>query len=170
MRPNANTPDPDGIPRIPEHLLVGRRLLIADDDAGLRGGIVELLASLDIEILEADSGPEALELMRRFRTGAAAIHAALLDLHMPGDTLPGLGGLEVLAALQSELQSDGRLVGRRPLPCILYSADLTPELEHRARTAGARAVLHKPVDPNVLRQEIARAIAATDGDSRLPRA
>ena len=127
----------------------GRRLLVADDDAGLRGGVVELLASLELEILEAESGPGALEVLQEAR-----VHAALLDLHMPGEVLPGLGGLEVLTALRDAAGPDVA-----PLPCILYSADLTPDLESRARTAGALAVLHKPVDPAELRREVVRALA-----------
>lgn len=142
-------PDTDARATAADHSLAGRRLLVADDDAGLRGGVVELLASLELEILEAESGPAALEILRH-----AQIHAALLDLHMPGDALPGLGGLEVLAALHA------RSAGGAPrTPCILYSADLTPALESRARTAGALAVLHKPVDPTLLRSEVMRAIA-----------
>lgn len=139
--------DPDA--PITADRLSGRRLLVADDDAGLRGGVVELLASLELEILEAESGPGALEVL-----GRAQVHAALLDLHMPGASLPGLGGLEVLTALR-----DATVPGAAPLPCILYSADLTPDLESRVRTAGALAVLHKPVDPAELRREVMRAIA-----------
>jgi CheY-like chemotaxis protein len=122
-----------------------RRFLVADDDATLRGGVVDLLASLQLEILEADTGPAALAIAR-----GARLHAALLDLHMPGRDLPRLGGLEVLAALRQFGVS---------LPCILYSADLTPALEERAREAGAMCVLHKPVDPALLRAEVERALA-----------
>jgi CheY-like chemotaxis protein len=127
-----------------------RRLLVADDDATLRGGVVDLLASLQLEILEADTGPAALAIARGSR-----LHAALLDLHMPGRDLPRLGGLEVLAALRQFGVS---------LPCILYSADLTPSLEERAREAGALCVLHKPVDPVLLRAEIERALASAPRD------
>jgi len=125
---------------------VRRRLLLADDDADLRGGVVDLLAELQLEILEADSGPQALAIAQGNR-----LHAALLDLHMPGRDMPGLGGLEVLAALRRSGLA---------LPCILYSADLTPALEERVRLAGALAVLHKPVDPSVLRAEVQRALTA----------
>jgi CheY-like chemotaxis protein len=125
---------------------VRRRLLVADDDADLRGGVVDLLAELQLEILEADSGPQALAIAQ-----ASRLHAALLDLHMPGRDMPGLGGLEVLAALRR---------GGVALPCILYSADLTPALEERVRLAGALAVLHKPVDPSRLRAEVQRALTA----------
>jgi len=135
-------------PALADGRLSGRRLLVADDDAGLRGGVVELLASLELEILEAESGPGALEVLE-----GARVHAALLDLHMPGESLPGLGGLEVLTALHEAARAGGA-----QLPCILYSADLTPDLESRARTAGALAVLHKPVDPAVLRREVLRAL------------
>lgn len=152
MTPNDRyDPRPTGRPADPAVGIVRRRLLVADDDASLRGGVAELLASLEIEILEADSGPEALAIARAVR-----VNAALLDLHMPGVELPGLGGLEVLGVL--------RRCGL-PVPCVLYSADLTPALEARALSEGALAVLHKPVDPALLRSEVLRALTAVQREN-----
>jgi two-component system, NtrC family, nitrogen regulation response regulator NtrX len=120
-----------------------RRILLADDDKSLRHGVVDLLSELDIEVLEAENGPEAVELGRRFR-----LHAALLDLHMPG-----CDGLQVLPHL---------LEFHRGLPCIVYSGHWTPLLAQEAMHAGAFAVLHKPVDPLRLRNEMRRALALWD--------
>jgi CheY-like chemotaxis protein len=120
-----------------------RRILLADDDKSLRTGVVDLLSELEVEVLEAETGPEALELGRRFR-----LHAALLDLHMPG-----CDGLEVLPHL---------LAFHRGLPCIVYSGNWTPPLTQEALRAGAFAVLHKPVDPLRLRSEMRRALALWD--------
>ena len=66
---------------------IPRRILIADDDQEVRLGVAELLGSLGLDILQAESGTEALELVRVER-----IDGALLDMHMPGYT-----GIEVLA-------------------------------------------------------------------------
>ena len=120
-----------------------RRLLLADDDRLLRSGVVELLGALGVEILEADCAAEAVEIGR-----SAELHAALLDLHMPDQT-----GIEVIPQL---------LEIRKELPCIVYSGDLTPALETEAFDRGAFAVLAKPVDPPLLRQEIRRALAIWD--------
>jgi two-component system, response regulator PdtaR len=119
------------------------RILLADDDRALRSGVADLLSALGLEVIQAETGPEAVEIGRRHR-----LHAALLDLHMPGQT-----GLEVIPLL--------RLV-HAGLPCIVYSGDLTTALESTAEAVGAFAVLHKPVDPDVLRSEVLRAIASFD--------
>lgn len=134
--PAARTPhSPTVIPR--------RRILLADDDRLLRHGVADLLCALDLEVLEAECGSEAVEIGR-----SSELHAALLDLHMPDFT-----GIEVIPQL---------LELRVGLPCIVYSGDLTPALETEAFDRGAFAVLKKPVDPPLLREEVRRAIALWD--------
>ena len=63
------------------------RVFIVDDHALVRTGIRMILsAETDIEVIgEADSGEEALPLVRRLKP-----HVVLCDLH-----LPGVSGLEV---------------------------------------------------------------------------
>ncbi|MHC4262210.1 MAG: response regulator [Planctomycetota bacterium] len=120
-------------------MIDARRILLADDDQALRSGVADLLANLGLDVLEAENGLEAVQIAR-----ARRIDAALLDLHMPTCT-----GLDAIPLLHS---------ARAGLPCIVYSGDLTSELEHAARLAGAVAVLHKPVDPALLRHEVLRAL------------
>lgn len=116
-----------------------QRILLADDDTSLRLGVADLLSGLGLEVLQAETGPEAVEI----GTGAA-IHAALLDLHMPG-----CSGLEVIPQLRAT---------HLELPCLVYSGDLTEALVRAAEQAGAMAVLAKPVDPRLLRSEVLRAL------------
>lgn len=116
-----------------------RRVLIADDDAALRGGVGELLAGLGLEVIEAESGREALSIVR-----AGRVHLALLDYRMPAPT-----GLEVLLTIHQELL---------PVPVILCSGELDPTLESLAFEAGARAVMHKPLEPQALRTHVARIL------------
>lgn len=116
-----------------------RRLLLADDDFEVRRGIADFLGGPELEVLQAESGLEALEIVRDRR-----IHAALLDLHMPGCT-----GFEALPRIQREVEG---------LPCIVYSGNLTEVLERSLLEAGAWAVLRKPVEPGLLRQEVYRAL------------
>jgi CheY-like chemotaxis protein len=121
-----------------------RRILLADDDQALRLGVADLLTDLGLDVLQAENGLEAVRIAR-----ASRVDAALLDLHMPDCT-----GLDAIPLLRS---------ARAGLPCIVYSGDLTTELERAARLAGAFAVLHKPVDPGLLRQEVLRALEAGHG-------
>jgi CheY-like chemotaxis protein len=117
------------------------RILIADDDRDFRHGVAELFALLPrrFEFLEAETGLEALGILR-----GTAIDLALLDMHMPGRT-----GLEVLAWLRRET---------RDVPCIFISGDATDVVRSEALREGARAVLKKPLEPQLLRAEVRRVL------------
>lgn len=116
-----------------------RRILLADDDRQVRIGVADLLGGLGLEVLHAETGTEALEIVRR-----CTLDAVLLDLHMPG-----CGGIEALPIIHQS---------RLHLPCIVYSGSFTAELEQHALQAGAFAVLRKPVQPQMLRDEVRRAL------------
>jgi CheY-like chemotaxis protein len=116
-----------------------RRILIADDDREIRLGVAELLRPLGLRIVLAETGSEAMRLVR-----GGGLHLALLDHKMPGHS-----GLEILEAIQDELLG---------IPAILCSADAGGEVGILARRAGAFAVLAKPVLPAHLRCEVVRAL------------
>ncbi|NJN83722.1 MAG: response regulator, partial [Caldilineaceae bacterium] len=72
-----------------------------DDDRDFRLGVVDLLGDLPLrlEIVQVETGDEALGILR-----LEPFHLGLIDMHMPG-----LTGLEVLAALRRETRgADGR--------------------------------------------------------------
>jgi CheY-like chemotaxis protein len=120
--------------RRPQH-----RLLVADDDREVRLGVAELLDGLGLEILHAETGTEAVELVRGTR-----IHAALLDMHMPGYT--GIQAIPLLRGLALNL------------PCILYSGEWSRDLEQEVLALGAFACLKKPVEPEALRRTVRAAL------------
>lgn len=122
-------------------MLIDRRILIADDDREFRLGVVELLGGLPLalEFLQAETGLEALVILR-----GSAIDLALLDMHMPGHT-----GLEILATLRRETLQ---------VPCIFISGDATDAVRSEALREGARAVLKKPLRPELLRAEVRRVL------------
>src|SRR5262245_8807274 len=116
-----------------------RRILVADDDREVRLGVAELLDDLGLEILHAATGVEAVELVRGTR-----IHAALLDMHMPGYT--GVQAIPLLRGLSAGL------------PCIVYSGRWSQDLEQEVLSAGAFACLKKPVEPVMLRRTVCVAL------------
>ncbi len=120
------------------------RILIVDDHAIVRGGIRRLLAAIpDIELLEAETGEDALVLIAR-----ATIQLLILDLN-----LPKLGGLELLA----------RVLKVQPrLPVLVFSMHAEPIYVARALQAGARGYVSKNAAPD----ELLKAIRAVlDGQS-----
>ena len=116
-----------------------RRILIADDDCDIRSGVSELLAGLGLEILEAETGTEALAIVRQRR-----VHLAVLDMHMPGHT-----GLELLSFIRQEELS---------VPCIFCSGHATDAVMDMARAEGASVVLKKPIEPLRLKSEVHRLL------------
>jgi DNA-binding NarL/FixJ family response regulator len=118
------------------------RLVIADDQASVREGLVLLLGGLPgIDVVGAAAdGEQALELVTEHRPDAI-----LLDLHMP--VLDGIG-------------TTRRLVAEHPGVAIVVLTtyvDDTSVLE--ALRAGARSYLTKDAD----RTDIARALQAAAG-------
>jgi two-component system NarL family response regulator len=109
------------------------RVLVADDHALMRGGVVAVLRDAPglTVVAEAADGAEAVALYARHRPDVA-----LVDLKMPA--LDGAGVVEQVRARYP----DARLV-------ILTTYDADDDVE-RALRAGAKAYLLKDVDPGEL--------------------
>ncbi|MFN0008761.1 MAG: response regulator [Planctomycetota bacterium] len=123
-----------------------RRILIADDDREVRSGVVDLLRDLDMDFVQAETGVQALQILRN-----SVIDLALLDMHMPGHT-----GLEVLSVIRRETPE---------IPCIFFSGDATEAIRRQALLEGALAVLSKPLVPAMLRSEVRRALHIASRES-----
>ena len=105
------------------------RLLLVDDDRGLRTLLRTTFEVFDIEVDEADSSSVALE-----RIAARRPDVVVLDVHMPG-----MSGLELCRKLKTEEDTAGIGV------VLLTGSDLdTPE---NVDAAGADAFLRKPFSP-----------------------
>lgn len=120
-------------------MLSTRRILIADDDFEVRLGVADLLMGIGLEVLHAEDGREAIEIGR-----TEHLDGVLLDVHMPV-----VSGMEAISILRSE---------HVELPCLVYSGRWSPDLERAALELGASACLKKPVDPDLLRREVRRAL------------
>lgn len=104
---------------------------IVDDDAGVRKGLSRLLRSAGLDARSFES-PDAFLAEVANRDHACV----LLDITMPGMSGP---------VVQAELNRRGIT-----LPVIAVSAHDDPESRTRARAAGARLFLRKPVDDQAL--------------------
>lgn len=114
-------------------------ILITDDDAGVRETLREILVPLGYRTLLAESGEEAIDIVRDHQ-----IHVALLDMH-----LPRLSGLETLAVFRQM---------RGALPAILISGDCDENLLRRALSEHAYCVLEKPVSRHVVVHVVHKAL------------
>lgn len=108
------------------------RILIVDDSAFARRKARQLLEELGHTVTETDSGAGAIASIVR-----DSFDAVMLDLVMDG-----MGGLEVLARLREMAPS---------LHYVVATADTQESTAAAVRTAGARAILNKPLSAEALK-------------------
>jgi DNA-binding NarL/FixJ family response regulator len=122
------------------------RVLVADDQAAVRGGFAALIASEDeMEVAgEATNGREAVDLAR-----SVFPHVVLMDIRMP--VLDGLEATRLIC-------SDPTLEATRVLVLTTFDLD---EYVYKALRAGASGFLLKDAGPSELLNAI-RVIAAGD--------
>jgi len=105
------------------------RVLVVDDYPVNRKVIAMMLAPLGCEIVEAEDGKQALEILAR-----ASFDMLLIDFNMPV-----MGGLDVTR----HVRADARYAH---LPVICLTAGLMPEEHEAARLAGVNAIIEKPIE------------------------
>lgn len=112
---------------------MAEKILVVDDEASARTGLLKLLRREGFEVLEATDGPAALALCHAFHPDLI-----LLDILMPA-----MDGFEVCRQLKAA--PDTRLT-----PVVLITALSATEDRIRGINAGGDDFLSKPVDFNEL--------------------
>lgn len=123
------------------------RILLADDDAGVRDSLSDVLVSEGYVVDQASDGQQALEL-----AASNQLALVLLDLNMP---------------VKNGWDTFERLTAEHPLlPVIILTA--RPNQLFTAAGAGVGALLEKPLDIPTLLQTIRRLLAES-AETRLAR-
>jgi CheY-like chemotaxis protein len=131
------TPEAPSAPAAPpapaaEPIPEGGRILVADDDPQMRRLIRIVLQRDGFEVVEANDGLDALDLIEQGR-----IDLVILDVDMPR-----LNGLGVLEEIRAQMRTAS-------LPVIVLTA-LQDETEEKALDLGAQDYLTKPVQTRSL--------------------
>lgn len=111
------------------------KILIVDDSWLTRRGVKRILQAEGYEIIEAENGLQALELIIKADNN---IDAVLLDLLMPE-----MSGLELLERLN--LNHD-----QAKLPVVVLTADIQKTVRQKCIDLGVYAFLNKPPEPEEL--------------------
>jgi DNA-binding response OmpR family regulator len=117
------------------------RILVADDDDGLRQLMRLILAHEGFEVFEAANGEQALAL-------AATIDPALILLDV---MMPDLDGYDVCRRLKNDQRTSA-------VPVVFVSAAADVMRRNAAQNLGAVACLRKPVGPRDLMAHIRAAL------------
>lgn len=127
--------------------LVGARILIADDDLGIRTSLAELLAAEGCVVETAGDGADAL----------ARIEKGTFDALISDVVMPHMDGYELFTAVRRS---------HPQLPVLMMTA-FHYDRDHvikRSRVEGLEGVIFKkPVDPDRLREKLVEALAARRG-------
>ena len=135
----------NGIP-LPEELRDGSgraRVLVVDDEAGIRNVIAESLShrATPYDVMTAADGFEAGRLVATFRPDVV-----LLDLRMPG-----LDGFQVCRTIKGDSETASTVV-------IAMTGYHTQETEDRIVECGALRCLCKPIEPSAIATVIDAAL------------
>jgi two-component system nitrogen regulation response regulator NtrX len=122
---------------------MSQRVLIVDDEAGIRQALKQVLEYEDLEVRVASSGGEAITLYTEFRP-----HLVFLDVKMAG--LDGLETLSRLRAVDSRAQ------------IVMISGHGTIATAVEATQRGAFDFLEKPLDTDRLLLTVRNALAHGD--------
>lgn len=122
-----------------------KKLLIADDEVGIRSLVRMTLEDEAFEILEASNGEEAVELSRKHLP-----QLILLDVMMPG-----LTGFEVCRTLKSDPETKGMTV-------IMLTARAQDVDLEEGRSAGADDYFTKPFSPVALIRKVEEVLAGKE--------
>lgn len=117
-------------------------ILLIDDSETVRQQVRRTLVGAGYEVIEASDGVDGLEKIRR-RTD---LFLALCDINMPR-----MNGLEML----EHLHRDGST-----LPVVMLTTEGQPLLIRRAKQAGAKGWIVKPIRPEPLLAAVNRVLGA----------
>lgn len=123
-----------------------KRVLIAEDDAATRLGMIRMLTNAGFAVSEADDGIKALEAIAE-----TAFDLVFLDIWMPK-----LSGLEVLSRIRT-MPSCPRV--------IVMTSDSTPETLLRAVKEQAYDYINKPFPPKEVVEVATRALSEDQAPS-----
>jgi two-component system chemotaxis response regulator CheY len=111
-----------------------KKILVVDDSETIRREVGKTLEPADFSVLEARDGAEGL------RTAQQNPDLALVVLDV---NMPVMNGLDMLDRLKQDPKTE-------PIPVLLLTTEAEEALILRAKKAGAKAWLIKPVKPEIL--------------------
>ena len=126
----------------------GPLVLVVDDEEGMRSVAVHALRKAGYRVVEAGSGPEALD-----SHAACRPDLVLLDYEMPG-----MDGTDVCAEIRRREEAEGR---ERGVPIVLATAGV----RHLDRSTGADTFLMKPYHDSLLLSFVRPLLQGKKGDS-----
>jgi two-component system chemotaxis response regulator CheY len=125
------------------------KILAVDDSPSIRTEVAMILECAGFVALMAEGGLEAIACLK----AVPDIDLVILDVHMPEKD-----GLDVLEEMRA---------GGSTLPVLMLTSDARPDLLTRARRAGARGWVLKPVNSEFLVPVVCRILGLPEPPARV---
>jgi len=125
------------------------KLLIVDDSKTIRKRVNQIVSVLDVDILEAENGQEALNVLKE--------HDGNIDLILLDWEMPIMNGSEFLKIIKADKSY-------RSIPVIMLSAVSEKEKIIEAIRAGAKQYITKPFSGEDLQVKIVQALGLDSWD------
>ncbi len=113
---------------------MGKKILIVDDAASMRGLVAMTLKKSGYEVVEASDGKDALTKL----SSVGKVDLIITDLNMPN-----MDGIELIKTLKADIKY-------RFIPVIMLTTESQEAKKEEGRKAGAKAWIVKPFKPDVL--------------------
>lgn len=124
------------------------KVLVVDDSVSVRKALERILSTRQIKVVATGSGEEALK-----KLAAGDFALVIADVVMPG-----MDGFTLCTKIKEDARSG-------PLPVLLISGIVNPDVARQAAQAGAVDIVKKPFTPEDLFPKIERALAAAPGSA-----
>lgn len=128
------------------------RVLAVEDETTSLAILAGLLEELGYEVLEANLGREALDIVER--------EAATLDVIVLDKVMPEMDGLEVVSRLKDDPKA-------RHIPIVMVTGSTKPEEVKEGIDAGVFYYLTKPYEDDVFKSVLTSAMREADRRSNL---
>lgn len=129
-----------------------KQIILITDDSEMNRSILAGMLQDDYEILEAENGAQAVDIMRARRD---EISALLLDMVMPE-----MDGLEVLRVMNENRWT-------ADLPVIMISVESDPACVRQAYENGVTEYIMRPFDAIIVRRKVDNTILVSANRKRL---
>jgi two-component system chemotaxis response regulator CheY len=113
---------------------MGKKILIVDDAASMRGLVAMTLKKNGYEVIEASDGKDALQKL----SSAGKVDLVITDLNMPN-----MDGIELIKNLKANAKY-------RFIPVVMLTTESQEAKKEEGRRAGAKAWIVKPFKPDTL--------------------
>ena len=115
--------------------LDGLRIIIVEDDLGVREALLEMLTHTGAEVKAAPSAAAAMEVLKEFSPDVMVI-----DISMPGED-----GYSLLRRIRKQVAAGGKII-----PAIALTALASDKDRGEAFASGFQMHLAKPIDIDIL--------------------